>query len=73
MKVRLIIENTASGLRATIREKDDLGARLNSFLVESVQQAKQRAKSVARKHGLGTYGVVDRTTAAPRKGATPLG
>jgi hypothetical protein len=64
MKIRLTIESTSAGLKATIREKDDASVRLNSFLVDTVQQAKQRAKSVARQHGLGTYGVVDRTKEA---------
>ena len=63
MRIRLFIEETKSGLRATIREQDDAGAYSSSksFRVENVEQAKRRAASVARGRGLGTYNLVDRT------------
>ena len=63
MRVRLFIEAAKSGLKATIREQDDAGACSNSetFRVENVAQAKRRAATVARGHGLSTYNIVDRT------------
>jgi hypothetical protein len=71
MKVRLTLENTASGVRATIREKDDAGEQSNTFVVETVKLAKQRASSIARKHGLDRYGVIDRTKRAGDQLASP--
>jgi hypothetical protein len=64
MKVRLTLESTAGGVRATILEKGDTGERSDTFIVETVKQAKLRASTVARRHGLDRYGVVDRTKRA---------
>ena len=64
MFVRLKIEGTREGLVATISQRDDDGkitGRPSIFLVEDKEEAKQRAKAVARALGLKTYGVVDRT------------
>ena len=64
MFVRLKIENTREGLVATISQRDDDGkttGRPSIFLVGDKDEAKQRAKAVARALGLKTYGVVDRT------------
>src|ERR1700756_1300661 len=64
MFVRLKIEDTREGLVATISQRDDDGkttGRPSIFLVGDKEEAKQRAKAVARALGLKTYGVVDRT------------
>jgi hypothetical protein len=62
MQVRLFIEAAKGGLKATIRELDGAGAsNSKTFLVENVAQAKRRAATVARGHGLSTYNIVDRT------------
>ena len=64
MFVRLKIEGTREGLVATISQRHDDGmitGRPSIFLVEDKEEAKQRAKAVARALGLKTYGVVDRT------------
>jgi hypothetical protein len=64
VKIRLTVEPAGKRLRATIRERDE-GAedRLATFSVQSVGEAKKRASSVARAHGLTTYGFVDKTQA----------
>jgi hypothetical protein len=64
MFVRLKIEDTREGLVATISQRDGDGkitGRPSIFLVGDKEEAKQRAKAVARGLGLKTYGVVDRT------------
>jgi hypothetical protein len=65
MRVRLTIEQTDAGLRATVRERSDRDGqvkdRSDTFLVESVSEAKRRAAAVARQNGLTSYGVVDKT------------
>lgn len=68
MIVKLTVADTDSGLRATLRELDDDrnpldGRRARSFRVASVQEAKKRASSLARKHGLTTYRFLDKTKA----------
>ena len=63
MRVRLFVENTKAGLKATVREQDDAGVSSNTqtFRVSSMEQAKRRASTVARGLGLSSYSVVDRT------------
>jgi hypothetical protein len=64
MFVRLKIEDTRQGLVATISQRDDDGkitGRPSIFLVEGKDEAKQRAKAVARALGLKTYRVLDIT------------
>jgi hypothetical protein len=65
MKVRLTIEQTEGGLRATIRQRDErrgsTSDQVETFPVESMDQAKRRAAGVARRHGLKSYGLVDKT------------
>src|SRR5437868_775907 len=64
MFVRLKIEDTREGLVATISQGDDGGkiaGRPSIFLVGGKEEAKQRAKAVARALGLKTYRVLDRT------------
>ena len=65
MSVRLKIEDSSAGLVATISQRDDDGkitGRPSIFLVGGKDEAKQRAKAVARAFGLRTYGVVDKTS-----------
>jgi hypothetical protein len=62
--VRLKIEDTREGLVATISQRDDDGTvtgRPSIFLVGGKEEAKERAKGVARALGLKTYRVLDRT------------
>ena len=64
MPVRLKIENSREGLVATISERDDAGkmiGRPSILLVGSKEEAKQRAKTLARSLGLKVYGIVDKT------------
>jgi hypothetical protein len=65
MSVRLKIEDSREGLVATISQRDDDGKITGPpsiFLVRGKEEAKQRAKAVARALGLNTYGVVDKTS-----------
>jgi hypothetical protein len=62
--VRLKIEDTREGLVATISQRDDDGktsGRPSIFLVGDKEEAKQRARAVARGLGLKTYRVLDMT------------
>jgi hypothetical protein len=64
MFVRLKIEDTRQGLVATISQRDDDGkitVRPSIFLVGEKEEAKRKARAVARALGLKTYGLVDRT------------
>ena len=64
MFVRLKIEDTREGLVATVSQRDDEGkitGHPSIFLVRDKEEAKGKAKAVARALGLKTYGVVDRT------------
>jgi hypothetical protein len=65
MFVRLRLEETREGLVATITQRGDDGkvtGRPSIFLVRGKEEAKQRAKAIARALGLKTYGVVDKTS-----------
>jgi hypothetical protein len=65
MSIRLKIEDSREGLVATISQRDNDGkitGRPSIFLVGDKEEAKQRAKVVARGLGLNTYGVVDKTS-----------
>ena len=65
MFVRVKIEGTREGLVATISQRDDDGkvtGRPSIFLVGGKEEAKQKAKAVARALGLETYRVLDRTS-----------
>jgi hypothetical protein len=71
VSIRLTIEDSREGLVATISQRDGNGkvtSRPSIFLVETKDEAKQRAKALARTLGLNTYGVVDKTSTggAPR-------
>jgi hypothetical protein len=71
VSVRLKIENSREGLVATVSQRDDTGRVIGRpliFLVGSKEEAKQRAKTLARSLGLKVYGIVDKSTAAePRR------
>jgi hypothetical protein len=65
MFVRLKLEDTRQGLVATIYQRGDDGkvtGRPSIFLVKGKEEAKEKAKAVARALGLKTYGVVDKTS-----------
>ena len=58
------IENSSEGLVATISQRDDTGKVMGTpsvLLVESKEEAKQQAKTLARSLGLKVYGIVDKT------------
>ncbi len=65
MIIRLTIQQAGAGFRATISKRDDQGGSAvglpDTFLVDDKEDAKKRAKDLARGLGLKTYRVVDRT------------
>ncbi len=64
VSVRLKIEDSREGLVATISQRDDAGKVIgcpSGALVGTKEEAKQRAKTVARSLGLKVYGIVDKT------------
>jgi hypothetical protein len=66
LSIRLKLENSHQWLVATISERNDAGKVTGSptiFLVDTKEEAKQRAKALARTLGLKTYGIVDKTVA----------
>ena len=76
MSLRLKIEDSREGLVATISQRDDTGkviGRPSVTLVGSKEEAKQRAKMLARSLGLKLYGIVDKTStsAESRLGLVP--
>ena len=67
MSVRLKLEDSDEGLMATLSQRNDLGKVTgvpSTFIVSSKEEAKGRAKALARTLGLKTYGVVDKTSTA---------
>ena len=74
MFVRLKLEDTSDGLLATISQRDDnrkISGTPSAFLVGDKEEAKRKAKALARSLGLKTYGIVDKTSgdaAAPASG-----
>jgi hypothetical protein len=76
VSVRLKIEDSREGLVATISQRDDTGKVIGHpsvSLVGSKEEAKQRAKTLARSLGLKLYGIVDKTGTReePRPGLVP--
>jgi hypothetical protein len=65
MIVRLTIQQDGAGFRAMISKREDQGSGTigapEIFLVDNKDDAKKRAKEMARGLGLKTYRVVDRT------------
>ncbi len=69
MSVRLKLEDSRDGLVATISQRNDAGqitGRPSIFLVSSKEEAKQKARALARTLGLKSYGLVDKTTTGDR-------
>jgi hypothetical protein len=67
MSVRLKLEDSKEGLVATLSERNDAGKVTGHpaiFRVDTKEEAKQRAKALARTLGLKTYGIVDKTSTA---------
>jgi hypothetical protein len=65
LSVRLKLEDSRKGLVATISQRNDAGhitGRPSIFLVSNKEEAKQRAKALARTLGLKSYGIVDKTS-----------
>jgi hypothetical protein len=65
LSVRLKIENSDEGLMATISQRDAAGkvtGQPSIVLVQSKEEAKLKAKALARALGLKTYGIVDKTS-----------
>jgi predicted dinucleotide-binding enzyme len=65
MIVRLTIQQDGAGFRATISKRNDEGkgtiGQPETFVVSDKEEAKKRARDMARGLGLKTYRVVDRT------------
>jgi hypothetical protein len=65
MIVRLTIQHDGTGFRATISKRNDEGndavGQPEIFVVDDKEEAKKRARDMARGLGLKTYRVVDRT------------
>ena len=65
MIVRLIIQDTDEGLRATLWTQNDPGEEESksseAFLVKTKAEARKMASDLARHHGLKTYRVLDKT------------
>ncbi len=65
MIVRLIIQDTDAGLRATLYTRNDPGEAESksseAFLVKTKAEARKMASDLARHHGLKTYRVLDKT------------
>ena len=63
--VRLIIEDTDAGLRATLWTQNDPGEEESksseAFLVKNKTEARKKASNLARRHGLKSYRVLDKT------------
>jgi hypothetical protein len=76
VSVRLKIEDSREGLVATISQRDDTGkviGRPSVSLVGSKEEARQRAKTLARSLGLKLYGIVDKTSTSAQYLARRLG
>jgi hypothetical protein len=72
MSVRLKLEDSHEGLVATISQRNDAGKVTGNpaiFLVGTKEEAKERAKALARTLGLKTYGIVDKTGTAAIPGS----
>ena len=64
MSVRLKLEDGSDGIVATISQRNDAGkviGRPSVTVVGSKDEAKQKAKSLARTLGRKVYGIVDKT------------
>lgn len=65
MIIRLTIQQAGAAFRATLSKRDDQGngevGQPEIFLVTDKEEAKKRARDLARSLGLKTYRVIDRT------------
>ena len=65
MIVRVKIQDTDAGLRATLWTQNEPGEEESksseTFLVKSAAEARKKASDLARHHGLKTYRVLDKT------------
>jgi hypothetical protein len=63
MSIRLKLEDSREGLVATISQRDDAGKVVGRSVsvVGSKEEAKKKAKTLARSLGLKVYGIVDKT------------
>lgn len=63
MSIRLKLEDSQKGLVATISQRDDAGKVVGRSVsvVGSKDEAKKKAKALARSLGLSVYGIVDKT------------
>jgi hypothetical protein len=63
--VRLTIQDSDAGLRATLYTQNDSGEveskSSEAFLVKTKGEARKMASDLARHHGLKTYRVLDKT------------
>ncbi len=76
MFLRLKIEQTRDGLTATLSKRGEDGKPTEPpaiFPVADKEEAKRRAKAMARALGLKTYGLVDKTGTGPAASAAPQG
>lgn len=67
LSIRLKLEDSHEGLVATISQRNDAGkvtGRPSIFHGGTKEEAKERAKALARTLGLKTYGIVDKTGTA---------
>jgi hypothetical protein len=61
----LKLEDSDKGLLATISQRNDTGkitGQPSIFIASSKEEAKRKAKTLARTLGLTTYGIVDKTS-----------
>lgn len=68
LSVRLKLEHSSEGLVATISQRNEIGKVMGDpsiFIATDKDEAKQRAKALARTLGLKTYGIVDKTGGEP--------
>ena len=65
MSVRLKLEDSGEGFVATILQRNDAGKVVGRSVsvVGSKEEAKKKAKTLARSLGLKVYGIVDKTEA----------
>lgn len=74
MSIRLKLEDSREGLLATISQRDAAGKVVGRSvsLVDSKEEAKKKAKTLARSLGLKVYGIVDKAkTEEPRPWLVP--
>jgi len=73
MSIRLKLEDSREGLVATISQRDDAGKVVGRSvsLVASKEEAKKKAKTLARSLGLKVYGIVDKSKTAEQPWLVP--